>query len=152
MSDALKKLDFYVVVDVMQTADMNYADIVIPVASMYEVDHPFELFENWLMARNKVIEPLGDYKSDYEFWFELAVRMGYGNDFWNGSLTDCMNDQLGPFGITLDELRAHPTGIVVRTSRAGVREIRAGFRDPEHPALAGAFSAARKSRHLQHHI
>jgi anaerobic selenocysteine-containing dehydrogenase len=105
--EALKKLDFYVVVDVMQTAEMNYADIVVPVASMYETDHPFEFFENWLMARNKVIEPLGDYKSDYEFWIELGVKMGYAGDFWNGSLSDCMNDQLSPLGMTMDELRAH---------------------------------------------
>jgi len=62
------------VVDVMQTADMHYADIVIPVASMYETDHPFEFFDNWLMARRKVIEPLGDYKSDYEFWIQLGVK------------------------------------------------------------------------------
>ena len=41
--EALQKLDFYVVVDVMRTADMNYADVVIPVATMYETDHPFEI-------------------------------------------------------------------------------------------------------------
>ena len=110
--EALKKLDFFVVIDVMQTAEMNYADIVIPVATPYETDHPFEFTENWIMARNKVIEPLGDYKSIYEFWLDLAVRMGYGADFWNGSMTDCMNDQLKPLGMTIDELRTHTTGIV----------------------------------------
>ena len=64
------------------------------------------------MARNKVIEPLGEYKSDYEFWIELGVRMGYGDDFWGGSMEACMNEQLAPLGMTIDELRAHPTGIV----------------------------------------
>ena len=63
------------------------------------------------MARNRVIEPLGDYKSIYEFFLDLGVRMGYGADFWNGSMVDAMNDQLGPFGMTIDELRKHPTGI-----------------------------------------
>ena len=53
--EALKKLDFYVVADVMSTADMNYADIVIPVATPYETDHPFETRDNWIMARNRVI-------------------------------------------------------------------------------------------------
>jgi anaerobic selenocysteine-containing dehydrogenase len=109
--EALKQLEFYVVVDVMRTADMNYADVVIPVATMYEIDHPFEAGGNWIMARNKVIEPLGDYKSDYEFWIDLGVKMGYAKDFWNGSLSECMNDQLKPLGLTLDELRAKPTGI-----------------------------------------
>ena len=96
----------------MRTAEMNYADVVIPVATMYETDHPFEFSGNWIMARNKVIEPLGDYKSDYEFWIDLGVRMGYGKDFWNGSIAECMNDQLKPLDLTMEELRAKPTGIV----------------------------------------
>ncbi|MBN1566571.1 MAG: molybdopterin-dependent oxidoreductase [Acidobacteria bacterium] len=109
--EALKRLEFFVVVDVMRTAEMNYADVVVPVASMYETDHPFEFSGNWIMARNKVIEPLGDYKSDYEFWIDLGVKMGYGKDFWNGNLSECMNDQLKPMGLTMEELRAKPTGI-----------------------------------------
>jgi anaerobic selenocysteine-containing dehydrogenase len=110
--EALKKLEFFVVVDVMETSSMPWADIVIPVATMYECDHPFEAMDNWIMARNKVIEPLGDYKSDYEFWLDLGVKTGYGDYFWNGSIEDCMNEQLESFGMTIDELRTHPTGIV----------------------------------------
>jgi anaerobic selenocysteine-containing dehydrogenase len=109
--EALKKLEFYVVVDVGRTADMDYADIVIPVATPYEIDHPFEFGGNWIMARNRVIQPLGDYKSIFEFLCDLGVKMGYGSDFWNGSMVDSMNDQLKPFGMTIDELRKHPTGI-----------------------------------------
>ncbi len=114
--EALKKLEFFVVIDVMETSSMPWADVVIPVATMYECDHPFEVpmgvGANWIMARNKVIEPLGDYKSDYEFWLDLAVKMGYGDDFWHGSIEECMNYQLENFGMTMDELRTHPTGIV----------------------------------------
>jgi anaerobic selenocysteine-containing dehydrogenase len=110
--EALQKLDFFVVIDVMATAEMAYADVVIPVATPYESDHPFESTPNWIMARNKVIEPLGDYKSIYEFWLDLGVRMGYGDDFWQGSMEACMNEQLAPLGMTIDELRTHPTGIV----------------------------------------
>jgi anaerobic selenocysteine-containing dehydrogenase len=109
---ALEKLEFFVVIDVMQNASMPWADIVVPVATMYECDHPFEVSGNWIMARNKVIEPLGDYKSDYEFWLDLAVRMGYGEDFWDGGIEKCMNYQLENFGMTVEELRAHPTGII----------------------------------------
>jgi len=128
--EALEKLDFYVVVDVMQTADMKYADIVVPVASMYETDHPFEFFEGWLMARNRVIEPQGEYKSDYEFWIDIGVRMGYGADFWNGNLLACMNDQLSPFGITLDELRTHSTGIFYRPPAPVYEKYNTVFRRP----------------------
>jgi anaerobic selenocysteine-containing dehydrogenase len=110
--EALKKVDFYVVVDVMHTADMNYADVVVPVATMYEIDHPFETGNNWIMARNRVIEPLGDYKSDYEFWIDLGLKMGYGKDFWNGSIRDCMDEQLKPLNLTMEELRSRPNGIL----------------------------------------
>jgi len=113
--EALKKLEFFVVIDVTRTAEMDYADVVIPVASMYECDHPFEGGGEWIMARNKVIEPLGDYKSDYEFWLDLGVKMGYGADFWNGNIKDCMDYQLERFNMTQDELRKqHPTGIVYK--------------------------------------
>jgi len=110
--EALKKLELFVVIDVMQNSSMPWADVVVPVATMYECDHPFEVMDNWIMARNKVIEPLGDYKSDYEFWLDLAVKMGYGEDFWDGSIEKCMNYQLENFGMTIEELRAHPTGII----------------------------------------
>lgn len=109
---ALEKLDFFVTVDVTRTAEMAYADVVVPVATPYETDHPFEATANWIMARNKVIEPLGDYKSIYEFWIDLGVRMGYAEDFWNGSMESCMNEQLAPLGMTIDELRSFPTGKV----------------------------------------
>jgi anaerobic selenocysteine-containing dehydrogenase len=109
--EALKKLEFYVVVDVARTADMPYADIVLPVATPYEIDHPFEVRGNWIMARNRVIQPLGEYKSLFEFLCDLGVKMGYGTDFWGGSMTASMNDQLKPLGMTIDELRKHPTGI-----------------------------------------
>jgi anaerobic selenocysteine-containing dehydrogenase len=109
--EALKKLDFYVVIDVTRTADMDFADIVVPVATPYETNHPFEYTENWIMARNMVIEPLGEYKSMYEFWLDLGVRMGYGSDFWNGNMQACMNYQLEPLGITIEELRNSPVGM-----------------------------------------
>jgi len=37
---ALEKLDFFVVIDATRTADMPYADIVLPAATSYETDHP----------------------------------------------------------------------------------------------------------------
>jgi anaerobic selenocysteine-containing dehydrogenase len=109
--EALQKLEFLVVIDVMENSSMPWADVVIPVATMYECDHPFEAMSNWLVARNRVIEPLGDYKSDYEFWLDLGVKMGYGDDFWHGSMEACQNYLLENFGMTIEELRQHPQGI-----------------------------------------
>lgn len=109
--DALKKLDFYAVVDCSRTADMIYADIVIPVSTTYEWDHPFDGRNVWVMAYNQVIKPLGDFKSMHQFFLDLGVAAGYGNDFWQGDMDAYINYQLEPLGITFDELKKHPTGI-----------------------------------------
>jgi anaerobic selenocysteine-containing dehydrogenase len=109
--EAMKKLDFFVVTDVSRTTDIPYADIVMPLATPYEIDHPFEVKGNWIMARNKVIEPVGSPKSIFDFILDLGVKMGYATDFWGGSMVASMNDQLKPLGMTIDELRKHPTGI-----------------------------------------
>ncbi len=139
--EALKKLEFFVVIDVMQNASMPWADVVIPVATMYECDHPFEVVTtsmgNWVMARNKVIEPLGDYKSDYEFWIDLGVRMGYGDDFWHGSIEKCMDYQLESLGMTMEELRTHPTGIIYEMKPMVYEKYEQIFATPS-PRLSGA--------------
>lgn len=119
--EALRKVDFYVVLDVTRTADMNYADIILPVSTPYEIDHPFENRGNWIMARNKVIEPLGDYKSIYEFFLDLGVQMGYGEHFWYGSITDYQNYQLSPFELTIEKLRRHPCGLTFKTEGTTTR-------------------------------
>jgi anaerobic selenocysteine-containing dehydrogenase len=135
--EALKKLDFYVVVDVARTADMDYADVVIPVATPYEIDHPFEADMGWIMARNKVIDPLSDYKSIFEFFLDLGVAMNYGGDFWNGSMIDCMNDQMEPFGMTIDKLRKHPTGITYENPPKQYEKYEFAFKTPS-PRLSRA--------------
>jgi anaerobic selenocysteine-containing dehydrogenase len=108
---ALEKLDFFVVADVTRTADMPWADVVIPLATGYEADHPFQMGPRWLMPTNRVIEPLGPYKSIFGFILDLAVAMGYGEDFWQGDMTACMDDQLSPLGLDMDALRRKPTGV-----------------------------------------
>ena len=128
--EALKKLEFFVVVDVMRTSDMPWADVVVPVCTMYETDHPFETSGNWIMARNKVIEPLGEYKSDYEFWLDLGTKMGYGADWWNGDIKKHMDWRLEPLGMTYEELRTkYPKG----------RDY--GGNPPEYQQYAKRFSA-----------
>jgi len=108
---ALRKLDFFVVVDVARTADMPYADIVMPVATSYEVDHPFQMVPGWLMATNPVVEPVGSPKSIFEFFLDLGNAMGYGDDFWNGDIEAAMAEQLEPLGMDMSELRAKKSGV-----------------------------------------
>jgi anaerobic selenocysteine-containing dehydrogenase len=107
---ALKKLDFFVVADVARTSDIPYADIVLPLATSYEVDHSFQAVPGWIMATNRVIDPIHSPKSIFDFFLDLGVAMGYGSDFWEGSMEQAMDDQLEPLGMTIDELRMKSTG------------------------------------------
>jgi len=139
--EALRELEFFVVIDVMENASMPWADIVVPVTTMYESDHPFEVARtragDWLMARSKVVEPLGDYKSDYEFWLDLAVRMGHGDDFWHGDIEACMDYRLENLGLTMQELRAHPSGIVYEPGPMRYEKYDQLFATPS-PRISGA--------------
>jgi anaerobic selenocysteine-containing dehydrogenase len=108
---ALEKLEFFVILDLMKTSDMQWADVVMPVSTGYEADHPFETSGAWIMARNKVIEPLGEYKSDYEFWLDLGTACGYGEDWWNGDIKKHMDWRMEPLEMTYEELRTkYPKG------------------------------------------
>lgn len=109
---ALEKLELYVVADIGRTADMNWADIVLPALTPYEIDHPFQIRGPMIMSRRKVVEPVGEGRSMQQIFLDLGVAMGYGKDFWDGDMEKCMNWQLEPLGLSMAELDKHPTGII----------------------------------------
>jgi anaerobic selenocysteine-containing dehydrogenase len=93
------------------------ADIVLPVASCFECEAlkiGFEISEDaqsHVQLRQAIVAPPGQARSDSDFIFDLAVRLGLGEHFWNGDVDAAYRYQLGPSGITLDQLRAEPTGL-----------------------------------------
>jgi anaerobic selenocysteine-containing dehydrogenase len=136
---ALEKLDFFVVVDVARTAEMPWADIVMPVATTYETDHPFQLTPGWLMSTNRVIPPVGVNKSMIEFFLDLGVAMGYGEDFWHGDITACMDDQLEPMGLTMEALRQKPSGVKTQPPPPEYEKYDRVFRRPSLRLDKGPF-------------
>jgi thiosulfate reductase / polysulfide reductase chain A len=135
VAEALKKVDFFFVMDVYWAPHCNYADIVLPACTDYEHSDQIEVKNRpegtWIGIYNKVVEPLGESRSDWQFYLDLAVKMGYGADFWNGSMDACLKEQLAPSGIKLEELRKSPRGIFIkRTGHAP---------EPEYRRYAGLF-------------
>jgi thiosulfate reductase / polysulfide reductase chain A len=118
VAEALKKLEFFFVMDVYPAPHTAYADIVLPACTDYEHSHQFEIRNRregtWLGIYNKVVEPPGECRSDWQFYLDLAVKMGYGADFWNGDMEACLKEQLAPSGIKLEDLRNSPRGIFVK--------------------------------------
>lgn len=115
--EALKAVDFYVHCDLFMNPTAELADIVLPVASVFEREAlkiGFELnqdSQSWVQLRQKMVEPVGEARSDTEIVFSLATRMGLGRYFWDGDIEAAYRYQLAPTGLTLDDLRQQPGGI-----------------------------------------
>ena len=114
---ALAALDFYAHADLFMTPTAALADIVLPVASCFECEAlkiGFEISEDaqsHVQLRQAIVAPPGQARSDTDFIFDLAARLGLGEHFWNGDVDAAYRYQLGPSGITLDQLRAEPAGL-----------------------------------------
>lgn len=75
---ALRKLDFIVVHEQFMTATARFADILLPITTIWERN---DFGRPWLsgpyfLYMNKVVEPLGEAKSDFEICRDLAGRLG----------------------------------------------------------------------------
>ena len=128
VAEALKRLDFMFVMDVSHAPHVDYADIVLPACTSYEQDDFFAIRRTvrgtWLGKYNQVVEPLEESRSDWRFYLDLAVRVGYGEHFWQGSIDGMMTEMLAPFGVTLEQLRDNPGGMLVETPPAPLPEYR----------------------------
>ncbi len=127
VEEALKKLDFYVVMDTQWNSSCDYADYVLPAATNYETSHQFGTKNSpagtFIAINQGIQEPMGESRSDWQYYLDLAQKMGYGDDFWNGDMDACLREQLDGSGIDLDELRAANDGIFVeRTDGAKATE------------------------------
>jgi anaerobic selenocysteine-containing dehydrogenase/ferredoxin-NADP reductase len=115
--EALQRLDFYVHCDVFENPSSRYADILLPVNTPWEREALRVGFgsgqeaEEWIQLRQKMVEPLGESRSDTEICFDLARRLGLSDNFFGGDIEAGLSHYLEPTGVTLSELRARPEGV-----------------------------------------
>jgi cysteine sulfinate desulfinase/cysteine desulfurase-like protein/anaerobic selenocysteine-containing dehydrogenase len=74
----LNALDFLVCIDRQFTADAAYADLVLPACTYYEIQS-YMVYGSLFKIRERMIEPLGEARSDLFIMAELARRLGYGH-------------------------------------------------------------------------
>ena len=107
--EALKKLEILVVVDFFKTPTADIADYILPPASWLEREDIADTqnYPNFIAARQKVIEPVGECRDEYEVLFDLLNRMGVGLRFPEPVKTpgDLYNLRLKKIGMTFDELK-----------------------------------------------
>lgn len=115
--EALRKLEFGVAIDLFMTPTAEFCDYVLPATSFLEMSAITTAFEHrpsgktHLQYRPAVVEPLHERRSDTWILFELAKRMGMGEQFWHGDVEEGYAYELQPTGITLDQLKKTPGGI-----------------------------------------
>nr|WP_319016917.1 molybdopterin dinucleotide binding domain-containing protein [Diaphorobacter aerolatus] len=139
----LHALDFHVHVDMFMNPTAQSADIVLPASLPWEREAlrcGFEISQEaveHVQLRQKMVDPLGETRADYDIVMELAKRMGMADEFFGGDIEAGWNHQIEPLGITVDDLRRHPDGIRFpqRTSRQKYADTKVdgtvtGFRTP----------------------
>jgi anaerobic selenocysteine-containing dehydrogenase len=116
---ALAALDFMVHADLFMSPTAELADIVLPVTSAFESEGlriGFEVSQaaqSLVQLRRPVATRRGEARSDLQIIFALATRLGLGEHFWDGDLDAAFRHQLAPSGISLEQLRAEPSGVAV---------------------------------------
>jgi anaerobic selenocysteine-containing dehydrogenase len=141
--EALQTLDFHVHLDLFMTPTAEQADIVLPVTGAFEAEGlkvGFEISQeaqSLVQLRTPLVPPVGEARSDIEVIFDLAKRLGLGAHFFDGSIDAGWAHHLAPSGVTLQQLRADPSGVRLpletrhrKYAVAGDEGVPAGFATP----------------------
>ena len=134
--EALTKLDFLVVADLFLTPTAALADVVLPVSSAWEREGlrvgfgPTHDGEQLIQLRPAAVAPRGEARSDTWIACELARRLGLGKEFFDGDVDAGHRFAIEPTGVTLDALRANPSGVRVPIEVAYRRYTTKGFATP----------------------
>ena len=126
---ALEALDLLVVRDLFMTETAAVADYVLPAASFLERTelHAHAKYQIVSVTREVVSWP--EVQGEYDFWHDLAVRLGIGERFPWEDETALNRWLLEPTGLTLEELEAHPEGVAYSPTRPRLWE-ETGFNTP----------------------
>ncbi|NTU60585.1 MAG: molybdopterin-dependent oxidoreductase, partial [Deltaproteobacteria bacterium] len=124
--EAFKRLELLVVHDLVMTETAELAHYVLPacshlekwgVAYTYNVCHCIP----YLMLRKKAIECLGEARSEWWVFTELAKRLGIGDKFPWESEEDLVRFELGPSGLSFDYLlNEKPEGAFYQEKTYGI--------------------------------
>ncbi|MGC8969872.1 MAG: molybdopterin-containing oxidoreductase family protein [Conexivisphaera sp.] len=83
--EAIGKLEFSVAVDhTYRPLTHDLVDVLLPAATTYEREEPFYWSGGRVYLRQRAVEPRGEARPDWEIVFELALRLGLGDQFWGG--------------------------------------------------------------------
>ncbi len=88
--EALESVDFLVVQDIYLSETAEYADVVLPACSFLEKEGTFTNTERRILKVNKIFEPLGESRPDWQIICDISTRMGYKMKY--GSPSEIMDE------------------------------------------------------------
>ena len=115
---ALSSLELLVVNDLFLTETAKLAHYVLPAATFLERSelHYYPKYQSVALTQ-KVAEVSGVH-DEYALWHDLAQRLGFGQQYFPWENEEQVNRWiLEPTGITLEDLKKHPAGIVYKPER-----------------------------------
>ena len=116
---ALEALEFYVHVDMFGNPGAAYADILLPAATTWESPTARAGFRGdaetagWGQYKAAAVPPQHESRPDLDIIFDLAQRLGFGAEFFDGDQDAAWDHHLSPAGLDMNALRAQPAGLRV---------------------------------------
>ena len=111
VSDALSKLDFFVMQDIFFSETCRFADVVLPASPSLEKEGTFTSTERRIQRLYQVFEPLGESRPDWKIIQEIANRLGAKWNYRHPSEIYQEIAQVTPLmaGVTYDRLEGYKT-------------------------------------------
>jgi len=108
---AMQSLEFSVCHDLFLTATARQCDVVLPVTHWLERNDVVFALANYLLFSNKVAEPSGEARNDYDILADVAERMGCGDAFTEGKDEDAWLREFVAGSEIVDDEEFRRTGI-----------------------------------------
>lgn len=133
----LSALELLVVIDRFMTWEAQYADFVLPASTYFETAS-YQRFPNYAQVRQRVIEPIGESRADYDIYQALALKLGYGH-LYPAPGEELLEYVFKDSEVPLEELKGRgegvglpPTPMVYKKYEKGLlrRDKKPGFETP----------------------
>lgn len=127
---ALMNQDLVVVHELFMTPTAQLADYVLPGDTWLERPHVHDSYgwRSWLVASEQCVEPPPGCRGVFDFWRDLAVRLGLGEHVPWSSVEQMIDHRLEPLAMTYEEFCASYDMKIAPTAYRKYR--RTGFGTP----------------------
>ena len=86
--EAFSRVELSVCHDLFLTSTALWSDYVLPATHFFERRDIVSASENYLYFSEKILDPPGDARDDFDIFQGLADRLGFGEDFGRGLTSD----------------------------------------------------------------